>query len=71
MDYALGLDYPIPPPSYIPLDIYTLPPMMSSEIQGGTRAQIGRGRDTIVPSMSITIISSHHKHASLELWVAG
>lgn len=67
--YALGLDYPISPLGYIPLNTCTLLAVITTKTQGGTSALIGKGRTTVAPSRSVIATSSHYRYRSLELRV--
>lgn len=69
--YVLGVDYPIPPLSYIPLDVYTLPSTIANGIQGTSNVQGGHG--SVIPShsKSMSATSSHHHSILDDLWVIG
>jgi len=68
--YATGLKYLIPPLRYIPLDFCILLAIMDREAYVGTNTWMGRGKSTTTLSRSIISISSHHRHASLEIQLA-
>lgn len=63
------LEYPLPPPCYIPLEISTLLTATTSEVQGDVSIGSGRGRATM-NSKSVIATSSHHRIGSSKIQVA-
>lgn len=66
-----GIDYFLPPPSYILLDIYVLPWKIDSHTHGGSSMYKVRDRYQSTPNKSITTIYSHWWINYLELHVVG